>query len=215
MRSAKRSFIAASCTDEPDFEILMDVSSITTSASSPMNWRLKHQLCHSVQQLLQNRIMNRFLQDILKGFFRGKAAVAVTAVPVIELGVRIDAELSTFASEPPLLIKYKVSGNWVYDDPLMWWKSHSAKYSLISRVAKALLCITATSAPSERLFSSAGLTIAANRARMHGDNAAALIFLHAALPVVKRLDAEHLLGDSQGNWICVHALYNGITIKIN
>ena len=45
----------------------------------------------------------------------------------------------------------------------------------------------ATSAPSERLFSSAGLTIANNRARLAGDNAARLIFLHDAIPLLDAL----------------------------
>ena len=42
------------------------------------------------------------------------------------------------------------------DDPLKWWKEHSKKYPILSRVCKKYLAIPATSSPSERLFSRAG-----------------------------------------------------------
>jgi hypothetical protein len=51
----------------------------------------------------------------------------------------------------------------------------------------SVLCIPATSAPSERLFSTAGLTVSKKRARLNGGNAAALIFLHENLDILKNL----------------------------
>ena len=49
-----------------------------------------------------------------------------------------------------------------------------------------VLCIPATSAPSERLFSTADLTIAKDRARLASDTTNELIFLHDALPAIRR-----------------------------
>ena len=51
---------------------------------------------------------------------------------------------------------------------------------ILSLLARRILCIPATSAPSERLFSVAGLTIANDRAGLLPDNAADLIFLRGA-----------------------------------
>jgi hypothetical protein len=51
-------------------------------------------------------------------------------------------------------------------------------------LAKETLCIPATSAPSERLFSSAGLTIANDRAGLTPDNASDLVFLKTTLKFV-------------------------------
>ena len=47
-------------------------------------------------------------------------------------------------------------------------------------MARRYLCVPATSAPSERLFSAAGLTIAKDRASLNPETADALIFLHDA-----------------------------------
>jgi len=69
---------------------------------------------------------------------------------------------------------------------LTWWKFNERKYKLLSKLAARVLCIPATSAPSERVFSTAGLTIAKDRARLASDTANELIFLHDALPAIRR-----------------------------
>ena len=72
--------------------------------------------------------------------------------------------------------------------------SHSAGSASSSADAAELdtgrrvLCIPATSAPSERVFSAAGLTIANRRASLNAENAAALIFLHDSWGVVEKLE---------------------------
>jgi len=50
-----------------------------------------------------------------------------------------------------------------------------------------VLAIPATSAPTERLFSTAGRTITAERNRLSPDMADALIFLRGAMEVVDTL----------------------------
>jgi hypothetical protein len=52
-------------------------------------------------------------------------------------------------------------------------------------LAARLLCIPATSAPSEFVFSVVGLTIAKDRARLASETANELIFLHDALPGIQ------------------------------
>ena len=42
---------------------------------------------------------------------------------------------------------------------LNWWFNQKKKLPLLSQIAKRLLCIQATSTPSERLFSAAGFTV--------------------------------------------------------
>ena len=63
-------------------------------------------------------------------------------------------------------------------NPLLWWKENASKYPNLSILASRVLCIPATSAPSERVFSTAGLTIANDRARLLPENADNLVFLH-------------------------------------
>ena len=44
-------------------------------------------------------------------------------------------------------------------DPLKWWKANEHCFLILSKLAKQLLCITTTSVPAERIFSTSGLII--------------------------------------------------------
>lgn len=46
-------------------------------------------------------------------------------------------------------------------DPLAWWKAHVGDQPNLSTVARKYLCIPATTAPLERVFSSSGPTVKA------------------------------------------------------
>ena len=59
---------------------------------------------------------------------------------------------------------------------------------LLSQLAFHILCIPATSAPAERVFSVAGLTIAKDRARLAPQTANELIFLHDAIPALQKFE---------------------------
>jgi hypothetical protein len=67
-----------------------------------------------------------------------------------------------------------------------WWKLNQGRYKLLLEVVLRLLCIPATSAPSERVFSVAGLTIAKDRARLAPQTANELIILHDAIPAIRK-----------------------------
>ena len=52
--------------------------------------------------------------------------------------------------------------------------------------SSTIIYIPATSAPSEHVFSVAGLTISKDRARLASDVANEMVFLHDALPGVQK-----------------------------
>ena len=103
--------------------------------------------------------------------------------PVVSLVTAADAELTLYKQAPPIKLK-KDDGT--FNCPLLWWKYNERKYKLLSILASQLLSIPATSAPSEHVFSVAGLTISKDRARLASDVANELVFLNDALPGVQK-----------------------------
>ena len=62
-------------------------------------------------------------------------------------------------------------------DPLTWWQQNQHRFPLLATLAKKYLCICATSVPSERLFSSAGLVVNKRRASLNPDTVDMILFL--------------------------------------
>ena len=74
-----------------------------------------------------------------------------------------------------------------FPKPLHWWAQRQGKYPILSELVRSVLCVPATSAPCERLFSHAGLTIANDRASLLPDNAAEIIYLRVAWAKIEKL----------------------------
>lgn len=68
-------------------------------------------------------------------------------------------------------------------DPLLLRKSHESMLPLLSRKARQLLCIPATSVPSESVFSTAGDILSAQRSTLKSKHVDYLIFLKKNLKV--------------------------------
>ena len=88
------------------------------------------------------------------------------------------------------------------DDPLLWWKANQQEFPLLSVVARRILCVPGTSVPSERVFSTAGDIISAQRASLSPEKADLLIFLKHNMRVWTSLPGS--LGESQ--------IYGGIQL---
>ena len=73
-------------------------------------------------------------------------------------------------------------------DPLKWWSVKQEAYPSIARLAKRLLCIPATSAASERVFSTTGNTITQLRNSLSGNTVESLIFLSMNAGLLSSID---------------------------
>jgi len=82
---------------------------------------------------------------------------------------RVRREISEYKEETPLISSTDIS---------MWWFTSSNRYPILSTIAQRYLCMQASSTPSERVFSTAGDTISAERARIQPEKANQLIFLN-------------------------------------
>ncbi|CAB4023807.1 zinc finger BED domain-containing 1-like [Paramuricea clavata] len=63
-------------------------------------------------------------------------------------------------------------------EPLKWWHEHGKNYPKMSKLARKYLCATATSVPSERLFSKAGELVSHRRSSLKPKNVNMLLFLN-------------------------------------
>ncbi len=65
----------------------------------------------------------------------------------------------------------------VDSNPLVWWKDNQNQFPHLAKLAKSYLGIPATSVPSERVFSTAGDIVTAQRASLLPDNVDMMVFL--------------------------------------
>ena len=78
-------------------------------------------------------------------------------------------EFEQFLSEP--LVDYKAGS------PFKWWHENKARFPILAQVARRFLSGTATSVPSERLFSQAGILYEEHRNRILPKNVETLLFI--------------------------------------
>ena len=64
------------------------------------------------------------------------------------------------------------------DNPLLWWKNRVNVYIHLSKMAKAQLCMMATSVPYERVFSKCGQVISDRRSRLNPKHVNMIMFLN-------------------------------------
>ena len=89
-----------------------------------------------------------------------------------EVSLTTTEELEQYLAEK--MVKRKTN-------PLTWWKENEKRFPQLSKLARCLLNIPATSTPSERIFSVAGLTVNKQRCCLKPNNVDSLVFLNKNL----------------------------------
>lgn len=99
---------------------------------------------------------------------------------------RAEDELRRYMDSEPLSRK---------KNPLKWWKLKADSYPRIAKVAKRVLCVPASSASSERNFSSGGLVASQQRAALSPANVDAIIFLQKNMEHLFNMQLPPAVGD--------------------
>lgn len=73
-------------------------------------------------------------------------------------------------------------------DPLQWWRENESRFPVLAFLAKRYLCIPASSAPSERLFSKLNIVVSKRRARLSAERSEQLTFLETNFHLLKSLN---------------------------
>lgn len=68
---------------------------------------------------------------------------------------------------------------------LAWWKGHAKEFPLLARAARKYLCIQASSASCERVFSTGGATVTYKRTKLDVENVHMLVYCKDNLPKIK------------------------------
>lgn len=72
---------------------------------------------------------------------------------------------------------------------LDWWKEREDRMPLLATLVRKLLCIPATSASSERMFSTSGQIVSDRRSNLNPENVNKLVYLHTNL---RKVDVKEL-----------------------
>ena len=113
-------------------------------------------------------------------FFNNTVIRTNTSTSQDSMEKSVDAEVALYKIERRISYKYQTESGIVFNNPLDWWKLNACRFKVLSQMAKEILCIPATSASVERLFSASGNTITEERCNLSRDVANDLIFLHDA-----------------------------------
>jgi hypothetical protein len=76
------------------------------------------------------------------------------------------------------LQQYRCLSHASFDDILHWWKQQLDTFPNLAKLAQGILAVPATSAPSERVFSIAGLVLQAKRSALAPHRVDKIIFVH-------------------------------------
>lgn len=90
------------------------------------------------------------------------------------------SELETYLAEP--VLPKGTAAEEMRFDILSWWKNHSAKYPILSRIARDVLVVPVTSVASESMFSIGGRVLTSHRSSLAPDLVEALLCLGDWLP---------------------------------
>ncbi|CAG5053935.1 unnamed protein product [Parnassius apollo] len=103
--------------------------------------------------------------------------------------VNINLECSEADQECCRYLTAATANDVVNEDILQYWRGNKEAFPLLTGLVRAILAIPATSTPSERVFSIAGLTVTAKRSRLSPGRVNKIIFIHNNYDLCK--DKEH------------------------
>ncbi len=131
----------------------------------PPTWQEKRSHTETIQKPQSAEPSGEKVKKSLGSLF--KTSVASSALPV-QLEDVTEAELNSYLLTPV------IDGE---DDPLAWWKVHKINFPRLCKIACKYLCVPATSAPSERLFSTGGNIVTCTHSSLKPAKVDMLVFL--------------------------------------
>ncbi|CAF3441756.1 unnamed protein product, partial [Rotaria socialis] len=76
-------------------------------------------------------------------------------------------------------LSMRIDPELIVDNPLIFWKANQKHFPLLSKVARTIHCIPATTAAVEREFSGGGLVMSERRSSINPNNVDNILFLRS------------------------------------
>ena len=89
------------------------------------------------------------------------------------------AQIKSVDDEMAEYLSSRLSDNPDPDSVLQWWKFNKERFSALSKLARFIFCIPASSAPSERAFSVCGRILEERRTELGPQSFSNILFLHS------------------------------------
>ena len=86
------------------------------------------------------------------------------------------------------------------DNPLTWWKQHRHLFPTLSRLVRRYSGTPTVSCPVQRLFSVGGQVDAARRSSLSPDNLTLVVFIHEALPLLRKIRVDRIVQEVLGTF---------------
>ena len=161
-----------------------------TSFLDPRHKTLKYINNQAVQFQLKGSVL-----QLMRSEFKVKPKVESTEEPAEKKRKSVfsylEGDYNSLSEDDPEdeLMRY-VSEPVMIRDPLQWWKHYARRFPTLAKLARKFLCIMGTSVPSERVFSTAGLTVTDKRSRLDSNVFNEIIFMNKVLQKKYRKNKE-------------------------
>ncbi len=107
------------------------------------------------------------------------------------------AEFNCFKQNSVSIPLYKADSS--FGDQLVWWKRNQLKYPYLVRLARLYLAVSATSPPSERIWSRASRVLTLKRANLEPRVAQRIMFIKENLGILHKYYASLAKGNKTDN----------------
>lgn len=122
-----------------------------------------------------------------------EASIQQQSAPVKNLGdllrSEVDCEDESVSTEIDRFLSIK-KGIPYEDDPLLWWKAKETEFPKLARMARAYLCVPASTAAAERVFSYGSIIIQDHRHSLEIDRVARLMWMKKNMRLYKELSSK-------------------------
>jgi zinc finger BED domain-containing protein 1 (E3 SUMO-protein ligase ZBED1) len=165
--------------------------------------RRSHAVCAELRLLASQALQRVFASQSVQTFLKSAieveelapSSVAAAAPAPMLAPSSLHALLEQRSeSESPALPASEVS-RFLQDDrsiayadcPLQWWRANSSAYPVLAQLARAVLCVPATTASSERVFSYGTITLGTRRQHTDSERVGQLIWQQKNMEVFEKL----------------------------